>query len=158
MRFFKIAFQKLFNQTATRSVSVLNKTCDACECLSCIVYSSPPLGRLLAITLQPLQFHLSATLASVIRAALGPRGPVSQLSILTSSLSLPFFLSRHPRFLPVSTFPAHLLSPRQQLRTGDTGVPATRGETAKVMPARTFSSSRLSWQRDPRKEKSWEIL
>lgn len=46
-------------------------------------------------------------------------------------------------------FPACLLSPCQQLWTGDTGVPATTGETAKVMPDRTFSSSQLLWQLDP---------
>lgn len=67
-----------------------------------VIPVSPPLGRLLAIAQQPLQFHPSATLASLIRAALGPRGPTSQLSIFTSSLSLPVFLPRRPRFPPPS--------------------------------------------------------
>lgn len=131
MNFFITAFfQKIFNQTATWSVSALNKTCHACECPSCIVYSSRPPGRFCAITLQPLQFHLSAMLASVIRVVLGPRG--------SSESNL------HPCFLPLSSHPSPpILSLRQQLWIGDTRVPATRGETAKVIPDRTFSSSPL---------------
>lgn len=58
-------------------------------------------------------------------------------------------LSWGPESLAATLFPACLLSPCQQLWTGDTGVPATTGETAKVMPDRTFSSSQLLWQLDP---------
>ncbi|KAG8014326.1 hypothetical protein GBF38_017300 [Nibea albiflora] len=78
----------------------------------------------LTIRVQPLQFHLSATLASVIRAALRPKGPVSRASALSASLSLPVTLPPHSL--------AHPLSLRQQLRTGDTGVPATRGSQSAV--------------------------
>ncbi|KAK5889343.1 hypothetical protein CesoFtcFv8_015356 [Champsocephalus esox] len=69
------------------------------------VGASPPLGRLHAITLQPLQFHLSAALASIIRAALGPRGAMSQLPILTSFLPLCLYLSPHSHLLPPSLSP-----------------------------------------------------
>lgn len=107
--------------------------------------------------------HFSFTWVQRWHPSLGQRwGPEGQWanspSLLPHSLSLSAHL-RHPHFLPVSTFQAHLLSScRQQLWTGDSGVPATRGETAKVMPARTFSSSRLSWQHDPWVEKTWESL
>lgn len=76
--------------------------------------------------------------------------------ILPPSLSLPVFLSRQPSFL--STFPAQLLCSCQQIWTSDTGVPATRGETTKVIPARTFSSSQLSWQRGAWAKENEEVL
>lgn len=84
----------------------------------------------------------------LIRAAQVPRGPQSTLP----KNSRPSFLSSS---CPVTTPPpptdsAHLLRSRQQIWTSDTGVPATRGEAAEVIPARTFSSSLLSWQQSTR--------
>lgn len=96
--------------------------------------------------------HFSFTWVQRWHPSLGQRrGPEARWD------KTPFLLPPSLCCLPVPSTPTFSLSPPsqptyrvQQLWNGYTGVPSTRGETAKVMPARTFSSSQLSWQRDPR--------
>lgn len=95
--------------------------------------------------------HFSFTWMQCWHLSLGQRrGPEAQqaqtpfllpsLSLLSSCLVTPAFSLSPP------SQPTYRV---QQLWTSYTGVPATRGDKAKVMPARTFSSSQLSWQHDP---------
>lgn len=125
--------KRCFNQTAARSVSVLNKSCDACECPSCIVHSCPPLG---SDYLPSHCSHFSFTWVQrwhpLLGRRRGPEGQWANSPSFTSTLSLPV---PSPRISPLSP-PTHRVLVSSSW-TGDTGVPATKGETAKVVPDRS---------------------
>lgn len=147
-RIFTIAF----NQTVIRSVRVLSKTC---ECPSCILYSSPPQGW-------HLPSHCSHFSLSVkCNAGIGQYSSVGAQRANEPTLT-PYFLPSCAR-LPA---PSPSLSSCLHLPSPPTASPpsaalarwhwsASYQMSAKVMHARTFSSSWLSWQRDPWAEKTW---